>query len=491
MDSMSNQREQGRGALSPDADPRPARGWACAIVTGVALVCLHVGLVWLSLEFQYEKPHSEMPIRAMVALELVASAVFLLAVWGIRSARGADRTLLTWMIGVGLLLRVIMMVSNPMLEDDYYRYMWDGAILANGVNPYQYAPAHAREGASGVPEQLLRLARQPESVISRVSFPEIRTIYPPVAQVAFSVAYALRPWSLLALRIVLLFFDCATLILVLVVLRSLRLPSALAIVYWWNPLVILQTISAAHPDVIALPFVLAAILLSLRDCPFQAAFMLALAVATKLWPVVLLPVVLFPLRKRPKTLLLSFGLFAAVTALFFLPVYLAGLDSSSGFVSYGRYWEMNDALYKVLAGIIKLITASVSLDGSYTPLIGRTLAILILAMWSGWLLKSTSDAPAQIWERSMLIVAATFLLSPTGFPWYYLWVAPFLAIRPSPSLLLLNCLLPLYYLADYFSARTRSEAFDNVVVWFEYAPFWMVAAWEWLRSRNSSQATII
>jgi hypothetical protein len=195
---------------------------------------------------------------------------------------------------------------------------------------------------------------------------------------------------------------------------------------------------------------------------------------------------LLPLRKKPKRLLLSLASFGALTGLLFLPVYFAGVDGTSGFVSYGRSWEMNDALYKLLAGGIKLIITCASLDGTHTPLIGRTVAVLILAVWSVCLLRSTSDAPKRIWQRSLLLVAATFLLSPTGFPWYYVWVVPFLVIRPSPSLLLLNCLLPLYYLSDYFSARARAEVFDNVVVWCEYVPFWLVAVWEWRRSRGGS-----
>ncbi|RMF61844.1 MAG: hypothetical protein D6748_00750, partial [Calditrichaeota bacterium] len=42
---------------------------------------------------------------------------------------------------LGLVVRVLMFFSSPILEDDYYRYLWDGAVSANGFNPYQYSPA--------------------------------------------------------------------------------------------------------------------------------------------------------------------------------------------------------------------------------------------------------------------------------------------------------------------------------------------------------------
>jgi hypothetical protein len=113
------------------------------------------------------------------------------------------------------------------------------------------------------------------------------------------------------------------------------------------------------------------------------------------------------------------------------------------------------------------------------------LVFVALAFWVFWLSRERSADSKQVWDRCLLVVAAVFLLSPTGFPWYYMWVVPFLAIIPRPSLLVLNCLLPLYYLAYYYRGLDRAELFDNIVVWIEYVPFGILAVWEWLKYRKA------
>ena len=91
-------------------------------------------------------------------------------------------------------------------------------------------------------------------------------------------------------------------------------------------------------------------------------------------------------------------------------------------------------------------------------------------------------------RRCLVIVAAAFLLSPTQFPWYFLWMAPLLAIGPNWALLSLTCLMPLYYLRFHFLGRDMVDTFDNGVVWLQFAPVWCLLAWGWWRTRRGGQA---
>jgi alpha-1,6-mannosyltransferase len=461
----------------------PKRFWG---IVGLTLIGCHMALAWLSPEFHYGRPLSEEPVTTLVALLLTAGAIFLIAAWRVAFRRSTKETVLPWVICVGIFLRGIMFVSTPMLEYDYYRYLWDGAVLANGINPFLYSPKQAVDTTAPVASTLGRLAHESGDVLARVSFPELRTIYPPVAQAAFAAAYVLRPWSEFALRTILALFDAATLILLLIILRDLKLSLSLVVIYWWNPLVIREIFNTMHLDVIALPFALAAVVLALKGRQVEGAVALALAVAAKLWPLVLLPVILRPLFRAPRRLFISLGVFGLASAILFLPVFLSGIDDSSGFVAYGRYWEMNDAAYRLILSGVKYGLAMLSLDMSWGQATSRTLACLILAFWALWLTRSELVDPKQAWNSCLLIVAAVFLLSPTGFPWYYLWVVPFLAISPRPSLLLLNCFLPLYYLVYHYRGLGDQSIFDNLVVWAEYLPFVFVAFWELLRSEKSA-----
>ena len=89
-------------------------------------------------------------------------------------------------------------------------------------------------------------------------------------------------------------------------------------------------------------------------------------------------------------------------------------------------------------------------------------------------------------RRSLYIVAAAFLLSPTQFPWYYLWCLPLLALCPRPSLLLLTVLLPLYYLRFYVRHHYGAGWFDYGIVWVEYVPVWCLLVWEAYMMRTAA-----
>jgi alpha-1,6-mannosyltransferase len=188
---------------------------------------------------------------------------------------------------------------------------------------------------------------------------------------------------------------------------------------------------------------------------------------------VLFPLVCAPLWKTPGRLAACVGWFALVCGLLFVPVYLGGFDGTSGFVAYGREWEMNDALYMLMwwvaAGVVKIL----SLPQVEIHLVARMLSIALLGTLVVYLCRNIREL-SQIWERSLLVLAALFMLSPTQFPWYFLWVIPFLVIRPRFSLLLLGASLPIYYLRFYFKAHGCSQIFDNYIVWLEYVPTWTV-----------------
>ena len=74
---------------------------------------------------------------AMGATWLVASYYVTSHVTGNPSPRRADLRLV---VLVAVVLRVPFLLTEPLLSDDIFRYVWDGRVQHAGINPYLYAP---------------------------------------------------------------------------------------------------------------------------------------------------------------------------------------------------------------------------------------------------------------------------------------------------------------------------------------------------------------
>jgi hypothetical protein len=471
------------------------------------------------------------PIPELVGAMVLAGVVYLVAVSRLAVRRGGGRLVFGWIVAAGIAMRAALFFSTPMLEDDFYRYAWDGAVVAHGYNPYALSPeevAEAQDG-SGVPLELRELAEArvsevlpcaakagategaaagertaPEEprVLDRISYPHLRTCYPPLAEQAFGLAHRLRPWSLVAWRLVLGVCDAATLVLLVLLLRALGLPLALSAVYWWSPLLVKETYNSSHVEVAALPLVMGAVLLAVRRRHLLAAGLVAAAAAVKVWPVLLVPVLLRPGLRRPGKLLAAALVFLGVAAGLFYPMAAAGLDESSGLVVFGRRWQMNDALFMAVKWAARPLADVEDVTGAEAGCvagrIARAVVAAALVAWVVWQVRRPVEDGHDLCRRCLAVVAAALLLSPAQFPHYALWLLPLLAVRPRLSLLLLTVLLPIYYLRFllwnthiYLPMLGTVHVFDSLLVWAEYVPVWGLLVWEWQRGRKRPTAEAV
>ncbi len=465
----------------------PRWSWVGA---GVLLFILHLALAKLSAQFDYERDLLVKPILTFVGIEMLAAVVYLLVVASL-GAVSLSKSMLIWVLAVGVVLRAVLFASTPVLEDDFYRYLWDGAVTAEGASPYAFSPGEVltADEASPVPVKLRQLSANSGEIIWRINHPGLRTIYPPVAQATFALAYWIKPWSLMAWRLLLLGFDVATLGLLVLLLQRLRLPLLGLVIYWWNPLLVKEVFNSGHMDVVALPLVLGALLLATSGRQVLSAGALGLAVGAKIWPALLLPVLLRSLINQPRRLAVALTLFALLSGAMFFPVWRGGLDAGSGLTAYGQRWEMNDALYMLLHWLVQSLVKIAGSGVDQSQFIARLLTGLLLAGVVIWVIRPGIDEGVELVRKCLVIIAALFLLSPTQFPWYFVWFLPFLVLCRRWSLLLLTLLLPLYYLRYYFLARNQVEFFDQGIVWLEHVPVWLMLAREWyLKRRGQLQA---
>ena len=173
----------------------PLFGWA----TVAMALCLAAGaLIYYADRFFWQLNLAEIPAVPLAIASLLIGIVFAslawIIPWTIRASGSQRAGLLYFVLALGLLLRLAMLVSSPALEDDFYRYLWDGGVVSAGYNPYARSPNAVFD--VNAPEPLQQLAAESGAVIERVNHPHLKTIYPPVAQFWFAVAHKMQPVEL-------------------------------------------------------------------------------------------------------------------------------------------------------------------------------------------------------------------------------------------------------------------------------------------------------
>lgn len=457
---------------------------------GVSLLACCAAIALLSRHFTYGTDMADRPILFFIALMMMAALPYFLAVY-FAPRCNLSRYLAWWIFLIGALIRLLFAASSPILEDDFYRYLWDGALTAHGHNPYTIRPADALSEGEGLPEGVETIARQSGPVLPRVNHPELGTIYPPIAEAIFALAHAISPWRSAGLLVIYYLADCAAFALVLALLGQLNRAPALVLIYWWNPLCAKELYNSLHMDILLLPWLLGGLLLLLRGRPVLASGALAIATAVKLWPALLMAPLLATLRTRPRVLLASACVFAIVTAILFVPmVATRTLGGSSGLAAYSARWEMNDALFMIFPWTLDRVASLAGHEMTRGELHrgGKAIAACFLLLMVAGICRNLAASKAedserkrQIAESWLMIVTALFLLSPTQFPWYFTWFVPLVVLVPRRGLLLLTFTLPLYYLKFYLEARGQVQLFHHGVVWLEYLPVWLLLLWDWGR----------
>ncbi len=361
-------------------------------------------------------------------------------VWSTWKAR---RLPMSWLMGLaivtaGILMRAPYFGAGPMLEDDHFRYLLDGAMVANGLSPYALSPEALLRGGTGAPQALVEAGR---SVIAAINFPDLRSMYPGTAQALFALAHLIAPWSIDGLRTVIFGAEALAAMLIWRVLISSGRPPQLVALYWCNPLMAFCLTGQAHIDAALAAPILAALLAVHRRHAALAGVGLASAVGLKLWPVLLAPLmarVLWPERRALAVFAVTFG---AVTLVLCAPLFWASLSANAGLTAYAGGWSINNAPYAWTSYLFLHIVGPGSGEALLRALVSLTAAGAGLAVAA-----RRSDGLEGIMGGAVLVAAAVFYLSPAQFPWYAAWFLPLAAAAGRWPLVAASIGLPIYYL---------------------------------------------
>jgi hypothetical protein len=216
------------------------------------------------------------------SLLILYAALFALYAWII--FRNQSGTVNFW-IGCAILFRLILLFSVPSLSEDFYRFIWDGRLLASGYHPFAHPPSYYIENGviiAGIDEQLY----------SKLNSKDYFTIYPPVAQFMFWFSAKVSTsvyGSLIILKSFNFFSEVGSIILLQKLLARFNLGREKVLIYALNPLIILELSANAHFEGVMIFFILLSIYFTLGKRSTFSALSMALSIGVKLIPVIFLP----------------------------------------------------------------------------------------------------------------------------------------------------------------------------------------------------------
>ena len=272
-------------------------------------------------------------------------------------------------LGIGL--RFLLIFAFPNFSDDIYRFIWDGRLLVNGINPFDHLPSYYIEQGVAVPGLT-------QELYDHLNSPNYFTVYPPINQLLFAIAAYCSPnnfvGSSMLLKGFLFLCEVGSIYLIIDLLRYFQLPEKNVLLYALNPLLIIEIMGNVHFEGAMIFFLLLSVwLIAVKDQLVLSAIAMACAIASKLLPLIFLPYfiwrlsvdknnpleqsssLLFRWKTKLQTInwsknILFFGVLFGVLLILFIPLFSGAFVSNFGtsLNLYFQKFEFNASLYYLI-----------------------------------------------------------------------------------------------------------------------------------------------
>jgi hypothetical protein len=391
----------------------------------------------------------------------VAGVVYLLAIRELFATPKFERRVARRVVVIGLVLAATWHVEflrlPPGADDDIHRYVWDGRLQRLGYNPYLVVPD----------DPSVRGLHTPET--RNLNNPDLPSPYPAGAQLFFRAVTGIHE-STFALKLAFVICDWMIVFVLLDVLRCNRQGAHLVLAYAWNPLLAIEVAGSGHIDIVGALLLVISVAALARRWRAIAALTFGLAVAVKFLPIVLLP--LYWKRVRIRDAVLA----VAGVGLLYLPFLHNGRIPFGSLGTYVQTFRFNSPVFAALAQL-----APPQWLAALAVLAGFLTAICLRSKTSEW----SPDAFA--WPIFAWPMAAALLFAPAVFPWYLLWLLPFLSSASTLLIVVWTVSIIPVYVQWHLRALGRPwGALPGWVMILEYGCVAVAGAMVWLYSRRKA-----
>lgn len=468
-------------------------------VAVVPLTILILGIASTSLYFWGRDLHRFTQwLAAYIALFVSQLALYVVACYVVErrsrcSTRAATLVTLALIIFFAAASRVVLAPQRPYLSSDVYRYVWDGHVQAEGINPYRYVPE--ADELSGLRDDRIypNINREDK---------QWRSPYPPVAQLVFLGIARIAPMSVTAAKFAISSFDLLTILLLMLALARSGIDPARAIIFAWHPLVIFEGAHSGHLEAVYVAFLALALFAWAMRADAITGAGLGLASLVKFYPVLLLPVFLLAnpgrqrglsprqndepppttvsrlagrvVHKRNLVIIIAFG----ATVILAYAAY--GGEGINAFWSLRSYVEeegfvQSGARYSLLGLARRLVSIPTNVF-----LVFAAACLMAVAVLQFMRVKRNA---ADVARGALTLIGTYLLVTTPRYAWYYVWLVPFLCFAPRLGWFYLSCGSVLLYLVWY-----TPLVYPGVPAWLGagiYLPTLAWLAWEGINPRLS------
>jgi len=323
-----------------------------------------------------------------------------------------------FLLSVGILFRLVFLIAEPNLSQDYFRFIWDGELVINFINPYLHLPNTLIEQQNlAIPN-----AQELHQGMGSLSSGHFSN-YPPLNQFIFTLAAMLGGKSILGsvvvMRLIIILSDIGILYFGRKLLKNLNLSPHLIFWYFINPLIIIELTGNLHFEGVMLCFFVASLYFLSINKWKGAAVLYALSISIKLVPLIFLP--LFLKHLGFKKSMLFYGIIAVVSTVLLAP-FLSSEFVSNYLDTIGLWFsnfEFNAGFYNIIKQVGIYFKAKpwelIKTYGKITPYV----IIFLVGLFTFF----RNNQKLSVLITSMLwVLAAYYLLATTVHPWYIVFL---------------------------------------------------------------------
>ncbi len=388
---------------------------------------------------------NERAIPLYIIIYTSSFILFIPAYFLIKSFDGNGKKVVLLVIVLGLIFRAMLIPSSPSTSDDVYRYVWEGKMLYHGFNPFEVAPNDAS-----------LKALHTEEYPALVSYPDMTTIYPTIAQLVFMGGYLFSGENDIGIKIIYLLAELATMLFIIGILKHRNLKPELVLLYAWLPLPILEYFVNSHIDAVGVMFFIMFIYLIINDKYIAAAIPFALGIMTKLYPIIFLPLLIKKLGLIKTTIFVAIVTVICLGLLY--PLIPNQHPVADSLTTYLRNWSFNGSFYSVIFGIT---------GNGYDA---KSLVFALMIVTIGNIALRYKDFLKAVYGVWICFV----MFSATLYPWYLGWIA---AINPMIGL---YSVMSLFFTINITNFTAMAEIWTEY--WWayiiQYVPFYAILVYE-------------